>query len=223
VRELASFFVHDAGQVDAALGRRLLERAAPFPNDHALSPADVPSDDLESVLAAAESAGFSRLEQLETQAREDSHRQLERERAKLSAYFDYRDQAARDRLASSRRVLAGLEAADQAERRRIIPVWRANVARDERFVEELAAERIARLAQLEQRAASGGDLRLVAVARVEIVGSEAYERPDIALPASVGARSLAWQWLGGMDMRRSAGQRRVPAVGADRRRAQRSP
>jgi ATP-dependent helicase HepA len=173
VRELAPFFVHDAGDADADLGRRLLERAASFPSDHALSPADVPSDDLESALVAAETAGFSRLEQLEMQAREESDRQLERERAKLSAYFDYRDRSARDRLESSRRVLAGLEAADQAERRRIIPVWRANVARDERLVEELAAERIARLAQLEQRAASSGDLRLVAVARVEIVGSEA--------------------------------------------------
>ena len=172
VRELVPFFVHESGEVDRDLGRRLLERAASFPNDRALSPADVPSDELEPALAAAETAGFERLDQLETQAREDSDRQLVRERAKLSAYFDYRDRAARDRLTSSRRVLAGLEAEHHAERRRIIPVWRANVGRDERLVEELATERVVRLAQLAQRAASGGDLRLVAAARVELVGRE---------------------------------------------------
>ena len=57
-------------------------------------------------------------------------------------------------------------------RSRIIPVWRANVARDERLIEELADDRVAQLAQLEHRAAGGGDLRLVAVARVEILGEE---------------------------------------------------
>ncbi len=172
VRELVPFFVHESGEVDRDLGRRLLERAASFPNDRALSPADVPSDELEPALAAAETTGFERLDQLETQAREDSDRQLVRERTKLSAYFDYRDRAARDRLTSSRRILAGLEAEHHAERRRIIPVWRANVGRDERLVEELATERVVRLAQLAQRAASGGDLRLVAAARVELVGRE---------------------------------------------------
>ncbi|MGH4015561.1 MAG: helicase-related protein [Pseudonocardiaceae bacterium] len=57
VRELQPFFVHDSGQVDQGLGSRLLDRAASFPNDRALSPADVPSDALEAALAAAETAG----------------------------------------------------------------------------------------------------------------------------------------------------------------------
>ena len=172
IRELAPIFVHDSGDVDTGIGRRLLERAASFPNDHALSPADIPNDELDSALSAAEMAGFGRLQQLEAHAHDESERQLERERAKLSAYFDYRQQAARDRLVSSQRVLAGLEGADSADTRRIIPVWRANVGRDERLIEELAAERVERLAQLDKRAAGTGDLRLVAVARVEVVESE---------------------------------------------------
>jgi SNF2 family DNA or RNA helicase len=170
VRELASFFVDDEGSVDAELGYRLLTRAASFPNDHGLSPSDIPADDLDAALAVAEVAGFARLGELETQAVTESTKQLERERAKLTAYFDYRDQAARDRLHSSKRTLANMEASDQADRRRIIPVWRANVARDERLIEELASDRVAQLAQLESRASGGGDLRLVAAARVEITG-----------------------------------------------------
>ena len=172
IRELAPIFIHDSGDVDTGIGRRLLERAGAFPNDHALSPADVPSYKLDSALSAAETAGFGRLQELEVHAHDESERQLGHERAKLSAYFDYRQQAARDRLVSSQRVLAGLEGADSADTRRIIPVWRANVARDERLIEELAAERMDRLAQLEKRAAGTGDLRLVAVARVEVVESD---------------------------------------------------
>ena len=42
VRELAPFFVDDAGSVDKDLGRRLLTRAGSFPNDHSLSPSDIP-------------------------------------------------------------------------------------------------------------------------------------------------------------------------------------
>ena len=170
IRELAPVFVHDGGHVDTDLGRRLLARAGSFPNDRALAPADVPADQLDSALAAAEAAGYARLDDLEASARTESERQLDRERAKLSAYYDYRDQAAQDRLESSKRVLAGLEASDNPERRRIIPVWRANVARDERLIDELATGRVEQLAQLDQRAAGGGDLRLMAVARVEITG-----------------------------------------------------
>ena len=173
VRELAAFMVSDSGAVNTELGRRLLIRCAAFSNDHALTPADIPTDDLDDALAAAETAGFARLQQLEEQAHVESDRQLERERAKLAGYFDYRDQAARDRLESSQRVLAGLETSDSPETRRILPVWRANVARDERLIEELASERTERLAQLEQRAVGGGDLRLVGVARIEIVGDAA--------------------------------------------------
>ena len=155
------------------LGQRLLERAASFPNDRALSPSDVPIERLDDALVAAETAGFARLNNLEGKASVESARQLERERSKLAAYFDYRDQAARDRLASSQKILVGLELADQADTRRIIPVWKANVARDERLIEGLGIERVNQLIQLEQRAAGSGDLRLVATARVEIIRDDA--------------------------------------------------
>ena len=172
-RELAPLYIADNGTVDAELGHRLMLRAAGFPNDRALDPSDVPTDQLDDALSTAETFGYARLRDLEERAHEESQRQLERERKKLSSYFEYREQAAQDRLESSRRVLASLEGADSAETRRIIPVWRANVARDERLIEELKKERVQRLSQLEQRAVGSGDLRLVAVARVDLVTGEA--------------------------------------------------
>jgi hypothetical protein len=169
VRELAAFFVHDDGAADADLGHRLLVRLGSFPNDHALTPADVPTDGLDSALSVAEAEGFTRLGQLEDEAMEESARRLERERTKLASYFDYRDEVARDRLASSQQVLANLEASEEPETRKIIPVWKANVARNERLVEELSVERLRQLARLDQRASGGGDLQLRALARIEIV------------------------------------------------------
>ena len=170
VRELAPMFVHDDGRADPVLGQALADRAASLPNDRSLAPADVPADEAGAALMVAEAAGYARLDEMEAAAHAESERQLAREQAKLTAYFDYRDQAARDRLASSRQVLAQLEAVEDQERRRIIPVWRANVARDERLISGLTDERQARLADLGTRVAGTGDLRLAAIARVEIYG-----------------------------------------------------
>ena len=172
VRELAAYFVVDGGECDAELGGRLMHRAASFPKDVALPPSDVNLDELEPALAVSELAGYARLRDLEARAHEDSQRRLERERDKLTAYFDYREQAAHDRLASSRGVLADVERSEQPEVRRIIPAWKANVARDERLIAELGAERDKQIANLANQVAASGDLRLIAIARVEIVGDE---------------------------------------------------
>jgi hypothetical protein len=172
LRELAPVFVHDSGEVDTHLGQRLLNRARSFANDHNLAPADIPTETLNSALSVAQTAGFARLHELETDAQEKSERQLGRQRTELLAYFDYRDQAARDRLESSEQVLAQHKAVDSAEMGKIIPVLRANVTRSQRLIEQLAAERLDRLAQLERRVDGSSDLRLVAIARVKIVESD---------------------------------------------------
>lgn len=172
IREVAAYFVADDGTCDAELGERLLRRAAGFRKDVALTPSDVPLDGLETALTASESAGYARLQDLESRAHEESRRRIEREREKLAAYFDYRKQAARDRLTSSRSVLAQVEQSDQPEVRRIIAVWKSNVARDERLVEELARERDKQFADLANQVDAGGDLSLIAIARIEIVGDE---------------------------------------------------
>jgi len=104
--------------------------------------------------------------------RDESQRVLDRERTKMTNYFDYRDIAARDRVESSRQTLRQLEAADSADTRRIIPVWKANVARDERLIEQLVEERTEQLAALQRRATGSGDLRLLALARVHITAEE---------------------------------------------------
>ncbi|MGY1793084.1 DEAD/DEAH box helicase [Geodermatophilus sp. SYSU D00525] len=172
-RGLMPLFVRDGGDLDAAGGSALLDRAATFPNDRAMAPADFSLDDLDTAIAAAEARCYEHLGAVEVRVREESQRALERERAKMANYFDYRDVAAQDRLASSQQTLRQLEAADSSDTRRtIIPVWKANVARDERLIEQLSQEREDQLAALQRRATGSGDLRLVALARVHIGAEE---------------------------------------------------
>lgn len=173
VRELFPVFVHDGGRVDPELGAQLVIRCATFPKDEALSPGDIPTDTLDTALDEADALVYQRLESLEQQAREDSSRRVGRERDKLTRYFDYRQQAATDRLAMSQATLDRLETSSDPERRKIIPVWRANVARDERLIFELGDDRQRRLDQLELKATGSGDTRLIALARVEIKKTEA--------------------------------------------------
>jgi hypothetical protein len=90
----------------------------------------------------------------------------------MANYFDYRDVAAHDRLRSSQQTLRQLEAADNSETRRIIPVWKANVARDARLIEQLVVERAEQIAALQRRAAGSGDLRLIGLARVHVMPEE---------------------------------------------------
>jgi ATP-dependent helicase HepA len=167
-RELMPLLVRDGGDLDVAAGSALLDRAATFPNDRAMTPSDFGLDDLDTAIAAAEARCYEHLGAIEVRVREESQRALERERAKMANYFDYRDVAAQDRLASSKQTFRQLEAADSSETRRIIPVWKANVARDERLIEQLTQEREDQLAALQRRATGSGDLRLVALARVHI-------------------------------------------------------
>ncbi len=61
-----------------ALGEGCWNGQGHFPNDHALSPVDVPSDKLDSALSAAEAAGFDRLQELEANAHRESERQIDR-------------------------------------------------------------------------------------------------------------------------------------------------
>ena len=172
VRQLWPCFVSDEGIPDLSLGELLVKRCSRFPNDRALSPEDFETSGLESAVSIAESSAYEYLEMLEAAARQDSESRLEREREKLSNYFDYRDQAAVDRLAASQEVLADMERSDDPDTRRIIPVWRANVSRDERLIDELQQERERRLSELANQAQGKGDLRLVALARVEITGEQ---------------------------------------------------
>ena len=97
-------------------------------------------------------------------------------------------------------------------------MWRANVARDERLIGELATEREAQLAQLDRRATGSGDLTARrGRAGGNLRGGATVSRAETAVPAPVGPRSVARHRLGRLDLRRPAGQRVLPAARAGSR------
>jgi hypothetical protein len=169
MRELWAAFVGDDLKVDQAAAANLLKRMARFPKDRALDPADSTDDGLDAALEAAELSAYQRLAELERAGQSSNQQRLERERDKVTAYFDHRDRAAADRLTSSHATLVRLERSDNDEQRRIIPVWKANVVRDEQLIVNLRTERKERLAHLDSHQEVTGDLRLAAVARIAIV------------------------------------------------------
>ena len=115
VRSSAAFFVHDDGEVDASSANGCLPEPRRFPKDEALSPGDVPIDDARRRVGCRRATRWASrgCTTWRARAHEDSRRRLDRERAKLSSYFDYREQAARRSLASSQASPGELEASDQ--------------------------------------------------------------------------------------------------------------
>jgi hypothetical protein len=77
--------------------------------------------------------------------------------------------AAADRLETTRTTLARLEPSEDLETRRILTVWRANLERDARIVEELGQERARRLGELDRLLHPKGDYRLLNAAGFEVL------------------------------------------------------
>ena len=169
--QLLPVFVSDDGGTNVATGEALIRRATRLPRE---GDAPVPLDELplgrldESQAAAErfvnEAAGL-----LESESQQEAETRAERERAKLKTYFDYRQQAALDRLAATAATLQRLESSTDEGERRIIPVWQANLERDERLVQELADERARQLAAVEKLLHPVVDWELVSAGRIEVV------------------------------------------------------
>jgi hypothetical protein len=171
VERLEPVFVSDTSELDTAMAAALVHRSAGMSREQGIPPERLPLDGLDVAAELAEQVVAARLNELEVEVKAESLRRLERERHRMAAYFEYRERAGRDRLENSRRVLINMEDAADSEQRRIIPVWRANVERDERLLDELARDRVDRLAELDRRVHPIGDYLLASVTRIEVVSA----------------------------------------------------
>ena len=178
VRELQVVFVHDSGELDADLALALLERAANVPEDDGLDPSAISTaaeSSLDAALSEASNVAWARLATLESELAQAGETRLAQELAKLHTYFDYREKAAADKLAASQATLSRLEASEDPDQRRIIPVWSNNVLRDQALCERLGQERLERLAALQRQTNAAGDVTLLSVVRVEIRATDEVE------------------------------------------------
>lgn len=167
---LLPVFVSDNQVADLETGRELVALATRFPGGQI---SDIPFEDLdftdfEEIRDVAERFASEAARTLERDALAEAESRLERERARLETYFDYRQIAATDRLASTATTLKTLASSFDENVRKIIPVWQSNLERDERLVQELADERARKLSELEKLLDPSVDWQMVGAARVEI-------------------------------------------------------
>lgn len=173
--DLVPVFVHDDGLLDVSTGEALIMRGARFERkvEGDLPLDEIPLDGLHGAQRTAEEHLEAVVAATETEIAKDASRRVDREREKVAAWFDHRQQAAEDKVATTRATLERLLSSSDEGERRILPVWEKNLENAERLVEELAVERDRRLADLEKHRYPVVDHQLVAVGRVEVAAPHA--------------------------------------------------
>ncbi len=172
--QLVPVFVADDQTVSLEIGEALIRRASRLPRDGeaAIPREEIPFDSVDDAQGVAERFVNNAAAVLERDSQQQAETRADRERAKLKAYFDYRQQAATDRLAATAATLQRLEASADEGERRIIPVWHANLERDERLVQELADERARQLTTIDKLLHPVVDWELASAGRIEVVAAE---------------------------------------------------
>jgi superfamily II DNA or RNA helicase len=152
-RELLPVFVRADGVGDPVLAQWLLDRAMAGRREEFGEPPPLPvrEEALDEASTVAESQAVDRLLERQSEIETTNLRRLEAERIKRERFYDYRSQAAADKLEANRRILERIRSSPEEADRRILPVWEKNVVAADRMIESIEQERRARLAELAGR------------------------------------------------------------------------
>ena len=119
-------FVSDNGEVNIDLGGKLAERACHFDDDEEeIDPSLIP-DNLPMIAPVANRAATEERESLQRQIQSQAAERVDQEVARLTAYFDYREMTAGDKVAETRATLNRIRESEDESERRILPAWEAN-------------------------------------------------------------------------------------------------
>ena len=147
---LVPVLVSDAGRVDVQAGRRIMERGASFDREEQeIDKSRIPAN-LDNAARLANDFANTKQQKLQRDAERQADDRVDQEVAGISARFDYRERVARHRVAATRATLHRLRTSDDDTTRRILPVWEANLQRDQELPAKLAAERHRRIAGVEK-------------------------------------------------------------------------
>lgn len=174
VSRILPVFVADDQTIPVEVGEALIKRSCRLSRDgESEVPLDeIPLDTLEAAHSLAERFVTDTAEVVERNAQREAKAHAERERAKLEAYFDYRQRAASDRVAATAATLDRLERSDNESERRIIPAWQANLSRDQQLVQELEGERARQFNDVDSLLRPVADWELVSTGWIEVSGAE---------------------------------------------------
>jgi ATP-dependent helicase HepA len=152
-RELLPVFIGEDATNDPELARWLLDRSMGQRREEFGEPPALPAReaDFETAVTRADSEAVTRLLERQAELESTNAGRLAEERSKRERLYDYRAQAAADKLQANRRTYERLAASDEEADRRILPVWEKNVETAQRMVEATKVERQRRLAELDGR------------------------------------------------------------------------
>ena len=169
-------FVNDNGEVNIDLGKKLTERACHFDDDEEEIDSSLIPDNLKVVELVANRAATDERESLQRQIQGQAAERVDPEVARLMTYFDYREMTARDKVAETRATLNRIRESEDESERRILPVWEANLRRDETTLAELVAERPRRIEDAEKHRHPQVAWALKSLGRIEVVNPESTDR-----------------------------------------------
>jgi ATP-dependent helicase HepA len=169
-KELLPVFVDSSGIEDPSLAMWLLERAGSARNEEP-GTAEVLSreGEFEQAATQAEGSALQRLLAMQSELTDANRTRLEQERSKLTKYYEYRERAAAEKLASVQEVFDRVSASEDPEIARIVPVWLKNLENANGVVHGLAAERDRRLAYLNGREQVMAQQELISASYVSII------------------------------------------------------
>ena len=178
---LEPVFVRDERSVDTKIGRSLVERAFHFDDDERQIESSSIPDNLDAIVPIANRLADNKRAELQEQAERQAATRIERELSRLGEWFDYRERVAKDRVEATRATLNRIRESGDETQRQILPVWEANLRRDEELLANLAPERSRRLADVEKHRYPNVSWALKALGRIEVVDSEPVDDPDAGL------------------------------------------
>ena len=175
--DLVPVFVSDDGTVSTSVGAALVQRGTLFSRSEERDiPVDeIPVGTIEEAAGAADAYVGHLADQRQRVAAGDADNRVGRERERLEAWFNHRERAAADKVASTRATVERIRASTDEGERRILPVWEKNLEDAQQLEAELNVDRARRMAELDKHRRPIIDHQLVAAARIEIRPAAAAE------------------------------------------------
>lgn len=169
-RELLPVFIHEDGREDDDVARFLLDRAMTGRREDFPETSSLPerAEAFETSVSAAEAAVVMRMLSRQEDVERDNAVRLEDERRKQERFFDYRAQAAADKVAATHKTVERLRQSVEDDERRILPVWEKNLENAKAMLESVEEERRRRLDDLDGRDSVTVQHQLLAASYVSI-------------------------------------------------------
>ena len=169
--QLEAVFVSDAGEVSTEIGRKLVHRACRFDKEEAVETSQIP-DNLAQIEPLASNFANERRQAIQEEAESQAAERIGRETSRLEEFYAYKERAAGDKVAATQTTISRIRESGSQIQQQILPVWEANLRRDEGVVANLAEERRRRIAEVEQHRSPQVSWALKSLGRIEVVDSK---------------------------------------------------